>query len=98
MHGLEIGQRFERYRVLQVLGSGISGISYEAEDLILHREVALKLIHPWSALTDAARRQFFRDMQSISLLVHPIMQRYLIMVKLKDSSTSHVVLSTIAHC
>jgi serine/threonine protein kinase len=71
MHGLEIGQRFERYRVLRVLGSGVSGTSYEAEDLMLHRKVTLKLIHPWSTLADSARRQFFRDMQSISLLVHP---------------------------
>ncbi len=71
MHGLEIGQRFERYRVLRLLGSGVSGISYEAEDLTLHHKVTLKLIHPWSILADSVRRQFFRDMQSISLLVHP---------------------------
>jgi serine/threonine protein kinase len=71
MHGLEIGQKFERYHVLQVLGSGVSGISYKAEDLMLHHIVTLKLIHPWSILADAARRQFFRDMQSISLLAHP---------------------------
>src|SRR5437762_170800 len=71
MHGLEIGQKFERYRVHQILGSGVSGISYKAEDLMLHHTVALKLIHPWSTLADPARRQFFRDMQTISLLVHP---------------------------
>jgi len=71
MHGLEIDQRFERYRVLRALGSGVSGISYEAEDLMLHHKVTLKLIHPWSTLADSARRQFFRDMQSISLLIHP---------------------------
>jgi serine/threonine protein kinase len=71
MYGLEIGQKFERYQVLQVLGSGVSGISYKAEDLMLHHIVTLKLIHPWSILADSARRQFFRDMQSISLLTHP---------------------------
>jgi serine/threonine protein kinase len=71
MYGLESGQRFERYRVLRVLGSGVSGTSYEAEDLVLHHKVTLKLIHPWATLADSARRQFFRDMQSISLLVHP---------------------------
>src|SRR5437667_11734372 len=71
MYGLEIGQRFERYHVLRALGSGVSGISYEAEDLMLHHTVTLKLIHPWSTLADPARRQFFRDMQSISLLAHP---------------------------
>src|SRR5690348_16405790 len=71
MQKLEIGQRFERYSVLQILGSGGSGTSYEAEDLLLHRKVTLKLIHPWSPLPDSARRQFFRDMHSISLLAHP---------------------------
>lgn len=68
---LEDGQKFERYRVVRHLGNGISGSSYEAEDQLLHRRVTLKLIHPWTVLPDSARRQFFRDMQSISLLTHP---------------------------
>jgi serine/threonine protein kinase len=68
---LEAGQKFERYRVIRWLGSGVSGESYEAEDTMLLRKVALKLIHPWSILPDASRRQFFREMQSISLLNAP---------------------------
>jgi len=71
MFALAVGQKFERYRVIRLLGSGISGTTYEAEDIMLHRKVALKLIHPWSILPDSARRQFFRDMQSFSLLTHP---------------------------
>src|SRR5262249_28071907 len=35
------------------------------------RKVTLKLIHPWLTLPDAARRQFFREMQGISTLNHP---------------------------
>ncbi|HXR65339.1 MAG TPA: serine/threonine-protein kinase, partial [Ktedonobacteraceae bacterium] len=68
---LEDGQLFERYRVHRWLGSGIAGESYEAEDRILQRKVTLKLIHPWTTLPDSARRQFFREMQGISLLNHP---------------------------
>ena len=68
---LEDGQLFERYRVHKWLGSGVAGESYEAEDRILQRKVTLKLIHPWAALPDSARRQFFREMQGISLLNHP---------------------------
>ncbi|MBA2287943.1 MAG: FHA domain-containing protein, partial [Ktedonobacteraceae bacterium] len=45
--------------------------SYEAEDAMLSRQVVLKLIHPWSPLADSARRQFFREMQGISMLNHP---------------------------
>src|SRR2546430_7007532 len=68
---LEKGKKFERYRLTRLLGSGISGTTYEAEDIMLQRKVALKLIHPRSILPDAARRQFFRDMQGLSLLTHP---------------------------
>ncbi len=71
MPALLENQRFERYRVVQYLGSGISGESYEAEDTVLQRKVTLKLIHPWMILPDAARRQFFREMQGIGMLNHP---------------------------
>jgi serine/threonine protein kinase len=71
MFTLAEGQKFERYRVIRLLGSGISGTTYEVEDIVLNRKVALKLIHPWSILPDSARRQFFRNMQSFSLLTHP---------------------------
>lgn len=71
MQGLEAGQKFERYRVLHFLGSGVSGESYEAEDTLLQRKVLLKLIHPWLPLPDAARRQFFREMQNNCFITHP---------------------------
>src|SRR5947209_9357130 len=71
MPTLEENQRFERYRIIRHLGSGVSGESYEAEDTMLKRMVTLKLIHPWSILPESARRQFFREMQNISLFNHP---------------------------
>jgi serine/threonine protein kinase len=71
MPTLEKDQQFERYRIRQWLGSGVSGESYEAEDTMLLRKVTLKLIHPTSTLSDGARRQFFREMQGISILSHP---------------------------
>ena len=77
MPALEIDQSFERYRIIQWLGSGVSGESYEAEDTILHRKVTLKLIHPSSTLPDASRRQFFREMQGISILNHPYLAQVL---------------------
>lgn len=77
MQTLEIDQSFERYRIIQWLGSGVSGDSYEAEDTILHRKVTLKLIHPASTLPDAARRQFFREMQGVSILNHPYLAQVL---------------------
>ncbi len=71
MHILEAGQKFERYSILRQLGQGSAGISYEAQDSRLKNTVVLKLIHPWSELSHAARRQFFRDMQVLSVLIHP---------------------------
>ncbi|MBE3559611.1 MAG: FHA domain-containing protein [Ktedonobacteraceae bacterium] len=65
------GQKFERYRVLHFLGKGVSGESYEAEDTKYQRKVTLKLIHPWLPLADSALRQFFREMQHISIFTHP---------------------------
>jgi serine/threonine protein kinase len=70
MPTLETGHSFERYRIKQWLGNGVSGESYEAEDTILKRKVTLKLIHPTGTLPDAARRQFFREMQGVSILNH----------------------------
>jgi serine/threonine protein kinase len=77
MPTLETGQSFERYRIIQWLGSGISGESYEAEDSMLHRKVTLKLIYPTATLPDAARRKFFREMQGISILNHPYLAQVL---------------------
>ncbi len=71
MQILEEGQRFKRYLILHRLGSSASGTSYEAEDTLLQRKVTLKQIHSWGHLSDAARRQFFREMQDISLFTHP---------------------------
>jgi serine/threonine protein kinase len=70
MPTLETGQSFERYRIIHLLGSSVSGESYEAEDTMLLRRVTLKLIHPTATLPDAARRQFFREMQGVSILNH----------------------------
>jgi serine/threonine protein kinase len=71
MPTFEAGQAFDRYRIVRWLGSGVSGESYEAEDTMLRRKVALKLICPQETLPDSARRQFFREMQGISGLNHP---------------------------
>jgi serine/threonine protein kinase/pSer/pThr/pTyr-binding forkhead associated (FHA) protein len=71
MSTLQEGQLFERYRIQRLLGISVSGESYEAEDTMLLRKVMLKLIHPWETLPDSGRRQFFREMQGISILNHP---------------------------
>ena len=71
MPTLEENQQFERYQIKRLIGTGISSESYEAVDMELQRIVTLKLIHPWSVLPEADRRQFFRELKGISTLNHP---------------------------
>jgi Protein kinase domain./FHA domain. len=66
-------QKFGKYRILRSLGSSTSGTSYQAEDDQQQRTITLKLIHPWAQLPDQVRRQFFRDIQNISQLSHPLL-------------------------
>ncbi len=68
---LEEGQIFAHYRTFGKIGSGTSGDGYKAEDVEHSHTVMLKLIHPWSILSDNGRYQFLREMQHANTIVHP---------------------------
>jgi serine/threonine protein kinase len=65
----ELG-RLGPYRILQVLGTGGMGVVYQAEDVHLHRLVALKALLPTLAASAAARQRFLREAQAVAALVH----------------------------
>src|ERR1700752_4473730 len=56
----EIG-RFNDYRVLRLLGTGGMGLVFAAEEVLLRRPVALKILKPELAADPDSRERFLRE-------------------------------------
>jgi serine/threonine protein kinase/Tol biopolymer transport system component len=65
----ELG-RLGPYRVLKIIGAGGMGVVYLAEDMLLRREVALKVMLPGVAAIASNRERFLREAQAAAALQH----------------------------
>jgi eukaryotic-like serine/threonine-protein kinase len=66
-----------RYRIIQRLGGGGMGVVYQAEDMLLGRDVAIKVLRTHLAEDESFRHRFEREGRSAAGLSHPnIVQVY----------------------
>jgi serine/threonine protein kinase len=84
----EPGQQNQNYRIVRQLGSGGMGEVYLAEDIRLHRKVALKILPPHFTVNPDRVRRFEREARAASALNHP---NIVTIYEIGQSNTTHFI-------
>jgi len=85
----------DRYEVLDEVGQGGMAVVYRGVDRVLHRSVAIKVLHQHLSSKDEARARFAREARVIAKLRHPnIVEVY--DFSDEDSSRSFIVQEFVA--
>jgi eukaryotic-like serine/threonine-protein kinase len=66
-----IGQTLAHFRILSKIGEGGMGVVYRAEDQILRRAVALKVLPPELVGDEERRLRFLREARAAAAVTHP---------------------------
>jgi predicted Ser/Thr protein kinase len=69
--GLQAGEMIGGFRIIRPLGRGGMGLVYLAEDDVLGRRVAVKVLAPSIAADPGFRERFLREARSAASLDHP---------------------------
>jgi len=91
-----------RYALVSLLGDGGMGSVYKAADQLLHRFVAIKLLHAQIAESDALVQRFVREARAAAAVHHPNIvdildfgqverTPYLVMEYLRGRSLAHAI-------
>ncbi|MGQ0761335.1 MAG: serine/threonine-protein kinase [Acidobacteriota bacterium] len=64
-------KNISHYRIIEKLGAGGMGEVYLAEDTLLNRKVAIKLLPPEATADKRAGKRLVREAQAVAALDHP---------------------------
>ena len=93
-------ERIGRYILVETVGRGAMGVVYRAEDPVIHRTVAVKVLHTVNGLTpeqiDLARERFSREGQVLGSIDHPNIIRVFDVGEDSESGEMYIVMEFVS--